>query len=491
MIWRGESVMKKFRSLFVVLMIFCLLLVGCTSQNIESETTDVETGETQECKVCQHTFADANCLSPQKCTVCGATVGEALGHAHTTENYVAPTCIQDGSVTISCTICDASKQETLSALGHLEGPGVCLRCGVKVENSVKNLILIIGDGMGKEHIAAGEMVYGENYEFLNWTSTSVNTNCLNASGTALETTDSAASGTALATGTLTKKGYLGKDASGNNVSTILDYAKALGMKTGIVTTDVLTGATPAAFSAHSESRTATSTIIQTQLSSGVDLLFGPYVTDGGGAHIPSNDALNANGYTYVRTLEEANESMEAEKLYGLFTLEGYHSSKSNHLKLNQVAETAIEFLDNEQGFVLIIEQGHIDFHSHDGLADSTNTAFKDMAETVKSLNDTVKMVRNWMGDRNDTAIIITADHETGGLSVSSKNILGKSFRLNSSNPKVYYSFTNSGHTDVDVGLYLYGTSFTFETLPSMKSATIIKNCDVYVMMKRILERGRK
>ena len=112
---------------------------------------------------------------------------------------------------------------------------------------IKNIILIIGDGMGVEHISAGEIYEGKEYDFTNWKYVSSNTNSTDSLGKMFNiTTDSAAGGTALATGSLTVNYKVGKDRKGNDLYTILDYAAAQGKKTGIVTTDYITGATPAA-----------------------------------------------------------------------------------------------------------------------------------------------------------------------------------------------------------------------------------------------------
>ena len=121
-------------------------------------------------------------------------------------------------------------------------------------STVKNVILIIGDGMGVEHISAAQMCTGEAFCFRDWQYASVNTDSVNEDGQGSVLTDSAAAATAMATGSLTVNGYVGKDSRGVDLSTVLDEARRLGKATGIVTTDALYGATPAAFSAHSFTR---------------------------------------------------------------------------------------------------------------------------------------------------------------------------------------------------------------------------------------------
>ena len=102
---------------------------------------------------------------------------------------------------------------------------------------IKNIILIIGDGMGLEHISAGQLYVGKKFAFTDWQFTNVNTDSVDTSGKGSVLTDSAASGTALATGHLTVNNYIGKNHLGTNVTTILDAALALNKSTGVVTTD--------------------------------------------------------------------------------------------------------------------------------------------------------------------------------------------------------------------------------------------------------------
>ena len=101
---------------------------------------------------------------------------------------------------------------------------------------IKNLIIVIGDGMGPIHITSGEMADGKDYSFTSWESSRCNTDSVNASGTQV-LTDSAASATALATGTLTINGYVGKDPEKKDLTTIMDIAKEMGKSVGVVTTD--------------------------------------------------------------------------------------------------------------------------------------------------------------------------------------------------------------------------------------------------------------
>ena len=209
-----------------------------------------------------------------------------------------------------------------------------------VKHEIKNIIIIIGDGMGIEHISAGEMVYGKDYGFTNWQFTSSNTDSVNSSGKGPVLTDSAAGGTALATGHLTVNGYVGKDHTGRDVKTILDYAHELGKATGVVTTDTIYGATPGAFSGHSISRGNTAEIVHSQLKSKVDLLCG--TTD---SYVGSQKAyIEDAGYFYCDNFAKIEESYGESKAYWMFNL----ASASATYQLHDVVPYALEYLDEDE-----------------------------------------------------------------------------------------------------------------------------------------------
>ena len=118
---------------------------------------------------------------------------------------------------------------------------------------IKNVIIIIGDGMGLNHVKAGELYEGKDYAFTSWHQTTVNTDSFDGEGR-YTLTDSAAGGTAIATGVVTWNGFVGVDPYGDDLPTVMDRAKELGKATAVISTDAVYGATPASFSGHSWSR---------------------------------------------------------------------------------------------------------------------------------------------------------------------------------------------------------------------------------------------
>jgi len=332
---------------------------------------------------------------------------------------------------------------------------------------IKNIILIIGDGTGVAHVEAGELCSGEEFVFRSWQNTLANTNSVTSSGEATVTTDSAAGGTALATGSLTINGYVGQNKDGTNLKTILDYAgEDYGKATGVVTTDEISGATPAAFSSHAGSRQNTEAILTAQFYSNVTLLCGQESA----AAQKASDSFSGN-YTVCESISEVEDNMDAEMAYWQLPLSQ---------DLTTCVKPALEYLSqDEDGFVLMIEQAHVDKNSH-------NNNFDGMQKCANDLNETVQTILEWIGDREDTAILITADHETGGLSVSADPIYDGTYTT-ADGRTVYYQWTSTGHTKTEVGVWAYGFEPNFEKYYMEGTPGIIKNTSVFEIMLNLLQ----
>lgn len=343
------------------------------------------------------------------------------------------------------------------------------------QKDIKNLILIIGDGMGPQHIEAGQLSEGKTYDFTTWIDSVCNTNSIN-SDNAEVLTDSAASATALATGTLTKNGYVGLNKDGTELSTILDIAKIIYDKSvGVVTTDYLYGATPSGFSAHANDRNDSATITLSQISSDVDYLCG---LRSDSHYAPYIEQIEENEIYYSTSLSDKKAILDSDSVFLPINIE---DGTNDSVDLKDAATLAIEYLErDEDGFVLMIEQAYIDKCSH-------NNDIDGMLKRMKSLNETVEAVMDWVGDRDDTAVIVTADHETGGLSVSKNAIYDKSHNAQGNN--VYYSWSSVDHTQTKVRIFVYGVDVDFATVSQYRIPTVIKNTDVFVLMKKILNFG--
>lgn len=318
---------------------------------------------------------------------------------------------------------------------------------------IKNVIIVIGDGMGLKHITAGKSYEQADLAFEDWSMVKVNTGSLDTAMDSDTPTDSAAAGTALAGGYLTYNGCIGMDGNGREIKTILDYALDEGKSTGVVTTDTLVGATPGAFSGHSMSRTKTIEIALSQLDSGVNLLCGSASAE----FTERVDEIEQSGYAYCDDLAALDEKAQGDKLLCQLDMYGVKAS----VKLPAVTRKALEFLDrDEDGFVLMVEQAHIDKYSH-----SNN--FTDMQRAVSDLNATVKEILTWLGEREDTAILVTADHETGGLSLAGGGA------------DIRGSWSTGNHTTADVGLFTYGFETDYEKLAYYGKENRIKNAEIF------------
>lgn len=455
---------QKTFSILSLLLALCLCLCACGEE--EAPTTPSA--------VCTHNWMLATCQAPKTCTLCGVTEGEIGIHNYKSVDYLPATCTSHGIQVYECTVCANRQTKSIAAIGHIPIGGICAVCDASVDGDVKNIILVIGDGMGLGHITAGEAAFSEQFIFTDWQSISVNTDSLNASKEAVSLTDSAAAATAMATGTLTQNGRVAADSDGAACKTILDIAKEVGKRTGIVTTDYLYGATPAAFSAHALDRNDTSTILSSQLTSGIDLLCGAASTTA----LPEAEITSA-AYTYCSDLASARTNLSADRLYCTLKMEGYTDISDSPTFLCDAVQFAMEYLNNEQGYVLIVEQAHIDKFSH-------ANDISGVVSSVNSIHKTVKVITEQIGMQNDTAIFLTSDHESGGLAVSQDQLLAHAY-MAENGIAFYYQFTSDNHTNQNVMLFLYGVHFDYSALPYYHSDLQIKNTDIFVMMKQLIE----
>lgn len=271
-------------------------------------------------------------------------------------------------------------------------------------------ILFIGDGMGPLHIEltrvalGGEPLAMEKMPF----SGTVTTGSANR-----EVTDSAAAGTALATGRKTNNGMVGVSPDGKPLVNLLDRARAAHKSTGIATTDALYGATPASFAAHVSSRGERDNIAEQLAASRVEVMLGFgkeafLPKSAGGSREDGKDLLaemrNA-GYQMAFTGAEMGE-VKKRQLVGLF---GGEEGPT----LAGMVEAAIGRLSpNGDGFVLMVEGARIDWRAHD--SDPAGV----IVET-RALAEAVAVALDYARARGRTLVVVTADHETGGLGITS------------------------------------------------------------------------
>ena len=275
-------------------------------------------------------------------------------------------------------------------------------------------------------------------------------------------TDSGAAGTALATGTKTKNGSIGMDANGNPVKSILEIAEEHGLATGLVSTSSLTHATPASFIAHQPGRGSYEDIAADFLKTDIDVFIG-----GGSDHFSKRkdninllDSLKIKGSEVDTTLSAVLQS-GSMKLAGL-TAPVHHPYrlKGRGNMLPEASAKAIEILSkNRKGFLLMVEGSQIDWAGHANAADTLIDETLDFDKAVGVALDFAKA-------DGHTLVIVTADHETGGVTITGGN---------SEKREVKLSFSSKGHTAVMIPVYAYGPG-------AEKFTGIYENTDIFRKM---------
>ncbi len=259
-----------------------------------------------------------------------------------------------------------------------------------VEKST-NFILMIGDGMGinttrlfevmdnnLEYSDGEDIFYGNFLPYQGWARTR------SLSGT----TDSAASATALATGTKTLNGYIGRNKDGEDLLSLTEFASQQGKATAVMSTEVQTGATPSAFCAHVSDRNSDDEILASQ--------------------------------------------QETAKKYGTVIDCGYdYYDEAGVAKLrNAITGNLDKMSANKKGFFMMYEEAYTDKHNH---ANDKEQSFSALVR----FNQAIGLVMEYAFYHPDTFVLITADHETGGLTED-------------------FKYTSGNHTGVDVPVYAFG-----------------------------------
>ena len=330
-------------------------------------------------------------------------------------------------------------------------------------SNVKNVILMIGDGMGPNHVKAGEIYKGSqlaihSMPFSTYSLTSSANN---------EVTDSAAGAMALATGVRTNNGYVGVDPNGKELTTIMDLALQAGKRTGVVTTDTMSGATPMAFAAHCADRKDSTALLNSAVESGINLFVST-----------SNDVEGDFQYKGYSNLPDVADISEATGDYVLGTYDILASAPSGsaeigNVALDRVVSEAIEYLSKDtDGFVLMAEGARIDKHAEQNNLERT-------IEEMIAFDDAVKVALDWAKDRNDTIVIVTADHETGGLTLADD--------ITKENMASKHSWSTHGHTATNVYCNVYAEDIDFLRFSSEDTVAELKNADIFTIMKTFVQ----
>ena len=332
-------------------------------------------------------------------------------------------------------------------------------CGVACQvpskkSNIKNVILIIGDGMGENHIQNTLMYFDlPTPECINDQEAVVFTYSNNSG-----VTDSAAAATAMSTGKKVNNGSICYSPSGEKLTSISTLAKNAGKKVGIVTTDTLDGATPAGFSAQAYSRNDSQDIARSQAKSNIDLFMGKSTEN---YQTRYSQFFMQSGYEVLHGAPQEASAYSGKKVTALLpeTRSSYNPDIQNEYQLKDMVAFALDFLQGETGYFLMIEGAYIDKYSHN------NQLIPALCET-RSLLDTVEYLYQTVG--TDTAILFTADHETGKLKKAPNKDLLSDILYNSGD-----------HSATPVPLFLKNCQLDTD-------ASSIENTEIFKICKSLL-----
>lgn len=327
---------------------------------------------------------------------------------------------------------------------------------------VKNVILMIGDGMSLAHM------------YTAWTANRGQLWLENAQYTGLSKTwctnrlvcDSGSGGTALATGQKTCYHAVGTDPQGNPLTTLCDLAKAKGKSAGIAVTCRLWDATPCDFSCHNLDRDKEQELIGDYPTSGLDYAFG------GGAKYFINRAdgrdifkeLEANGYHVSRTWDDL-AAWKSGKVFAVpYDVDTPLPDERGDL-LARASLKGIELLNqNRNGFFMMVEGSQLDDYGHFNQLDLL------MKETL-DFDQTIGKMMKWAAQDGETLVVVTADHETGGLTLVDGN---------KDEGKVTCCFSTKSHSGVMVPVYAFGPG-------SEQFSGIMENTDIFKKIKALMK----
>ncbi len=365
--------------------------------------------------------------------------------------------------------------------------------GCNNEPKVKNVIYLIGDGMGFGAVTTLLLTEDEPTGFEEAPVIGLSETC-SANN---YVTDSPAGGTALATGTRTNNGYVGVDPDGNQLTSVLRKAQTYGMKTGIVVNTTLTEATPGAFYAGVTSRKMVFDIAKQFTESEVDVAIG-----GGLDHfIARPDSLDLTatliekGYDVYLNWETVLNT-ESDKFVGILPLYDLHRREENngtasaaegqevclaaqmaainedinatHLSeptvyLEKATVKALDVLsrntrDHKEGFFLMIESAIIDGYGHNNDGEGMIVEMQEFGRTLRAMID-------YVNNHPETLLVVTADHETGGAGVYYNG------HTPANEGPLRLKFSTSGHTGTVVPVFAYGAG-------AENFAGVMKNIDI-------------
>lgn len=327
---------------------------------------------------------------------------------------------------------------------------------------IKNVILMIGDGMSLMHVYSA------------WTANRGKLFLDNCQAVGLSKTycadklitDSGAGGTAIASGQKTNYHYVGVDTLGHPLKSLVDFAAAKGKSTGIAVTCRLWDATPADFCCHNKDRDAESEIVTDYVNCNADYVFG------GGAKLFENredgrdlfKELREKGFRTPPSWDEL-AGIKSGKVFAVpYPVDTPLPAERGDL-LARASLKGIDLLNqNKNGFFMMIEGSQLDDYGH----------FNDLDLLMQETHDfdrTIGAIYEWAAKDGETLVVVTADHETGGLTLVDGDL---------KEGKIVCKFSTGGHSGVMVPVYAFG--------PGAQEFTgIYENTAIFDKIKKLLD----
>ena len=309
----------------------------------------------------------------------------------------------------------------------------------------RNIVFLVGDGMGLTQITAGMYASDNRIAFERMRTVGLHKSYSSDN----LVTDSAAGATAFSCGEKTYNGAIGVRPDGSPCPTLFEYARELGMPTGAVVTSTIVHATPAAFYAHEASRQSYENIAEQLAAADVDFFVG-----GGQQFFDRREGddrdLIAEMRADGRVVESYFDKRFADVTASAKTPYAYFTAANDPLPVAQgrdylepASVAALDYLaardTSDRGFFLLIEGSQIDWGGHANQGDYIVTEVQDFSRTIDAVLD-------WAAEHGSTLVVVTADHETGGFAINN----------GSTQDEMDYAFTSDYHTATMIPVFAEG-----------------------------------
>ena len=308
------------------------------------------------------------------------------------------------------------------------------------KKKIKNVIFLIGDGMGLNQIMAGAYANKRDLSLLKIKNIGIQ--FYNPQDDFIG--DSASGGSALATGDLSWTRHIASNHDGSvEYSPLTDYFKAMGKATGVVSLGDIADATPAVFYGHTSERDSTDRITRYWLTSDVDLICGPgtdYLEKPRQDGVDMLSGIKANGYSYTKDATAVNEV--SGKLLCLDDRMGAYATEETLSFLADITKASIEKLskDSRKGFFLMVEGAKIDYAGH-------SDCFPASVIEQLGFDLAVAEALKFADESGETLVVVTADHETGGLTLLDGDL---------ETGHILAVYNSDDHTPTVVPVFAYG-----------------------------------